>query len=206
MGWSISKLPLKLEELKSLRYAMWIPIIWQKAQMSLKSFRAASQRHSNTYGELLDMKGLEAVFIGTIPHWHALQFIAACKKGLDIYCEKPLAYDIMEGLAMVNAAKKAGNIVQVGFQRRQAESFKKAKELIESGRIGEVHQIVAQIHYNPGHRIQRFNRRLLHSTGKNGAVRLRNSITVQVSVTNHGDLKRNMAMVILSTGEYIISI
>ena len=102
------------------------------------------------YRDLLDMKGLEAVVIGTIPHWHALQFIAACNKGLDIYCEKPLAYDVMEGLAMVDAARKAGNIVQVGFQRRQAESFKKAKELIEGGKIGEVHQVVAQIHYNPG--------------------------------------------------------
>lgn len=101
------------------------------------------------FHDLLDMRGLEAVIIGTIPHWHALQFIAACNKGLDIYCEKPLAYDVMEGLAMVNAAKKAGNIVQIGFQRRQAESFRKAKEFIETGKIGEVHQIVAQIHYNP---------------------------------------------------------
>jgi predicted dehydrogenase len=102
-----------------------------------------------SYHDLLDMKGLEAVVIGTIPHWHALQFIEACNKGLDIYCEKPLAYDVMEGLAMVDAAKKAGNIVQIGFQRRQAASFKKVKELIETGKIGEVHQIVAQIHYNP---------------------------------------------------------
>lgn len=96
------------------------------------------------------MKGLEAIFIGTIPHWHALQFIATCGKGLDIYCEKPISYDVIEGIAMVNAWKKARNIVQVGFQRRQAQSFKKAKELIDSGKIGEVHQIVAQIHYNPG--------------------------------------------------------
>ena len=102
------------------------------------------------FGELLDMKGLETVFIGTIPHWHALQFIAACNKGLDIYCEKPLAYDVMEGVAMVNVARKSGNIIQVGFQRRQAESFKKAKEFIDLGKIGEVHQVVAQIHYNPG--------------------------------------------------------
>ena len=101
------------------------------------------------YQDLLDLKGLEALFIGTIPHWHALQFIAGCKKGLDIYCEKPLAYDIMEGIAMVNAWKKAGNIVQVGFQRRQSQAFMKAKELIETGRVGDIHQIVAQIHYNP---------------------------------------------------------
>jgi predicted dehydrogenase len=101
------------------------------------------------YQDLLDMKGLDVVFIGTIPHWHALQFIAACRKGLDIYCEKPLSYDVREGLAMVSAAKKAGNIVQIGFQRRQSKAFQKAKELIESDRIGTVHQIVAQIHFNP---------------------------------------------------------
>ncbi len=102
------------------------------------------------YQQLLDIDGLEAVFIGTPPHWHALQFIAACEKGLDIYCEKPLAYEISEGLAMVNAAKKAGNIVQIGFQRRQSDAFKKAKELIDNGAIGPVHQITAQIHYVPG--------------------------------------------------------
>ena len=102
------------------------------------------------YKDLLDMKGLEAVIIGTMPHWHALQFIAACEKGLDIYCEKPLAYDIREGIAMVNAWKKAGNIVQVGFQRRQSQAFAKTRELIESGKIGTVYQVVAQIHYNPG--------------------------------------------------------
>lgn len=102
------------------------------------------------YNELLDMKGLEAIFIGTIPHWHALQFIAACRKGLDIYCEKPLSYDVTEGVAMVAAAQKAGNIVQIGFQRRQAESYRKAKELIEGGRVGKIHQINARIHYNPG--------------------------------------------------------
>jgi len=101
------------------------------------------------YQDLLDIKGLEAVFIGTMPHWHALQFITACQKGLDIYCEKPLAYDVMEGVAMVNAANKAGNIVQVGFQRRQSNAFTKAKEMIESGRIGPVHQVVAQINYIP---------------------------------------------------------
>ncbi len=101
------------------------------------------------YQDLLDIKGLDAVFIGTIPHWHALQFIAACEKGLDIYCEKPLSYDVQEGLAMVRAAKKAGNIVQIGFQRRQSKAFQKAKELIAGGKIGTVFQIGAQIHFNP---------------------------------------------------------
>jgi predicted dehydrogenase len=117
--------------------------------VELEKLQGSRPKTFKYYQDLLDMKGLDAVFIGTIPHWHALQFIAACEKGLDIYCEKPLSYDVQEGLAMVLAAEKAGNIVQLGFQRRQSKAFKKAKELIESGKIGTVYQIGAQIHYNP---------------------------------------------------------
>jgi len=116
----------------------------------LAKLQSSRPKTYKQYQELLDIKGLEAVFIGTPPHWHVLQFIAACEKGVDIYCEKPLAYDIQEGLSMVSAAQKAGNIVQIGFQRRQSEAFRKTKELIADGTIGNVHQITAQIHYIPG--------------------------------------------------------
>ncbi len=115
----------------------------------LEKLQGSKPRAFKYYTDLLDMKGLDALFIGTPPHWHALIFIAACEKGLDIYCEKPLSYDIQEGLAMINAANKAGNIIQIGFQRRQSEAFRKAKELIDSGRIGNIHQVNAQIHYIP---------------------------------------------------------
>lgn len=116
----------------------------------LTKMQGSKPRRFRAYQELLEMAGLEAVIIGTVPHWHALQFIAACRKGLDIYCEKPLAYDIKEGLAMVAAARKAGNIVQIGFQRRQSEAFKKTRELISEGAIGNLFQVMAQIHYIPG--------------------------------------------------------
>jgi predicted dehydrogenase len=120
-----------------------------KSADELEKLQGSRPKSFKYYQDLLDMKGLETVFIGTPPHWHALQFIAACSKGLDIYCEKPLSYDVQEGLAMINAANKAGNIVQIGFQRRQSEAFKKAKEFIEAGKIGNVHQICAQINYIP---------------------------------------------------------
>ena len=115
----------------------------------LASLQGSRPRGFSDYRELLEISGLEAVLIGTVTHWHALQFIAACQKGLPVYCEKPLAYDIEEGKAMVEAAREAGNIVQIGFQRRQNKAFSRAKELIADGKIGKVHQIEAQIHYNP---------------------------------------------------------
>lgn len=116
----------------------------------LETLQGVKPKEFKDYHELLNLPALDAVLIGTPPHWHALQFIDACKKGLPIYCEKPLAYDVDEGKAMIEAARKAGNIVQIGFQRRQSKAFQKARELIQTGEIGRVRQIGAQIHYNPG--------------------------------------------------------
>ncbi len=102
------------------------------------------------YGDLLETPGLDAVIIATPPQWHALPFIAAVEKGLDVYCEKPLAYDIREGRAMVDAAKKKGIIVQVGFQRRQSPAIQQAREYIRQGNLGRIIQADAQIHYTAG--------------------------------------------------------
>lgn len=122
----------------------------KKSVLELESLQGSKPKEFKDYNDLLNMQGLDAVLIATPPHWHALQFVAACEKGLPIYCEKPLSYDVEEGKAMVEAALKAGNIVQIGFQRRQSNAFQKAKELIESGDIGRIRQIGAQIHYKPG--------------------------------------------------------
>src|SRR5690554_1021292 len=116
----------------------------------LEGLQGTRPRLFKDYRDLLDHPGLEAILIGTPPQWHALQFVDSCKKGLHVYCEKPLAYDVDEGKAMIAAAKKVGNIVQIGFQRRQSNAFQKAKELIEEGTTGKIRQIVAQIHYTPG--------------------------------------------------------
>ncbi len=115
----------------------------------IEKLQGSRPRTYKDYREMVEHPGLQAVLIGSPPHWHALHFIAACEKGLDIYCEKPLAYDVEEGLAMISAVEKAGNIVQIGFQRRQSEAFKKAQSLIAGGRAGKIHQIGAQIHYQP---------------------------------------------------------
>lgn len=115
----------------------------------LEELQGSRPKTFTQYQDLIDMEGLDAVFIATPPQWHALQFIAACEKGLDIYCEKPLCYDPMEGLAMIKAAEKAGNIVAVGFQRRQSKAFKFAQEYIRGGRAGNIRQVEAQIHYQP---------------------------------------------------------
>lgn len=102
------------------------------------------------YEPMLDQTELDAVIIATPPQWHALQTIACVERGLDVYCEKPLAYDIREGRAMARAVARSGRTVQIGFQRRQSRAFQEVAECIREGRIGNVVQVDAQIHYRAG--------------------------------------------------------
>lgn len=116
----------------------------------IEKLQSQRPRGFKRYQDLLDTPGLDAVIIAPPPHWHALPFIAALEKGLDIYCEKPLAYDIREGRAMVEAARKAGRIVQIGFQRRQSAALQQARRYIQEGKPGRIVQVEAQIHYTAG--------------------------------------------------------
>ena len=90
------------------------------------------------YRKLLERKDVDVVVIATPDHWHALQFIDACKAGKDVYVEKPLSLTIREGQLMVQAARKYNRITQVGTQRRSSAICQKAIEIVRSGQIGKV--------------------------------------------------------------------
>ncbi len=90
------------------------------------------------YRHLLDQKDIDAVFIGTPDHWHALQTIAACAAGKDVYVEKPLTITIFEGRKMVEAAKRTNRVVQVGLQRRSSKVYHRLVEEIGRGLVGKV--------------------------------------------------------------------
>ncbi len=122
----------------------------KKSADELEKLQGRRPQEFKLYEEMLAAGGLDAIIIATPPQWHALQLIASLNKGYDVYCEKPLAYDIREGRAMVEAVKASDRIVQIGFQRRQSPAFSQVKEAIDAGRIGRVIQAEAQIHYQAG--------------------------------------------------------
>jgi predicted dehydrogenase len=118
-----------------------------EASAAIEKLQGSKPKLTKDYREVIATSGLDGVIIATPPHWHALPFIAACQKGLAIYCEKPLAYDIREGRAMANAAKKAGNLVAIGFQRRTSDAFQQVREYVRAGNAGRIVQVDVQIHY-----------------------------------------------------------
>lgn len=96
------------------------------------------------FRELLAHPGIDAVWVVTPDHWHALIAVAAAKAGKDIYCQKPLANSIGEGRAMLDAVKKYDRVLQCGSQERSTPTVRYACELVRSGKLGEIKTI--QVH------------------------------------------------------------
>jgi hypothetical protein len=93
------------------------------------------------FRELLDRKDIDAVNIATPDHWHAIMVIEACRRGKDVYCQKPESFTIKDGRAMVQAARRYGCVVSGGSQRVLDDHGGLAQECWNGdyGTIKEVH-------------------------------------------------------------------
>ena len=116
------------------------------------SQRQKSGKTPRTYGDyraMLAEKDLDIVLIGTPDHWHALQCIEALQAGAHVYVQKPISVDVVEGEAMVAAARKYDRVVQVGMQRRSTPHFVEAKQTyIDSGLLGKVSHVEMCCYYH----------------------------------------------------------
>jgi predicted dehydrogenase len=113
--------------------------------------RQASKKRPRTfkhYQELLDQKDIDIALIATPDHWHALPMIAACKAGVDIYVQKPISVDVIEGQAMLAAARKYKRVVQVGMQRRSTPHLVEARDqIVREGKLGKIGLVEIYCYY-----------------------------------------------------------
>ena len=128
-----------VDSLKQLRFKKRIET-WQAA----KSMAPRCDMYE-FYEDLLESKDIDAVEVATPDHWHALNTIHAAQAGKDVYCQKPLAFTIREGLEMVKAVRGNKRVLQVGSQQRSSKEFQKAIELVQSGAIGHIEKIYARV-------------------------------------------------------------
>lgn len=99
----------------------------------------------NDFRELLARTDLDVVIVATPEHWHAIPVVAAAKAGKDIYCEKPLSYNVRDGQAMVAAVRANKRILQTGSQQRSHGDFFRAVEIVKAGLIGKVHTVYVRV-------------------------------------------------------------
>jgi predicted dehydrogenase len=115
------------------------------AAADLVATRQRSKKKPRTYTdyrEMLKEKDLDIVLVGTPDHWHALPAIAAMEAGADLWVQKPISVDVVEGQAMLAAARKLGRVVQVGTQRRSTPHLIEARDrVIKEGKLGRVAQV-----------------------------------------------------------------
>src|SRR5947199_2670950 len=108
----------------------------------LVASRQVSRKTPRTYTDyrqMLKERDLDIVIIVTPDHWHALAMIDAVKSGADVWVQKPISVDVVEGQAMLAAARKYKRVVQVGLQRRSTPHLVRARDrVIREGRLGTI--------------------------------------------------------------------
>jgi predicted dehydrogenase len=118
----------------------------------LVAARQVSKKQPRTYTDyrkMLAEKDLDIVLIATPDHWHALPMIAAVEAGADVYVQKPISVDVIEGQTMLSAARRTQRVVQVGTQRRSTPHLIDArKNIIQAGKLGKVGLVEIYCYYH----------------------------------------------------------
>jgi predicted dehydrogenase len=115
--------------------------VWDARLEKARSIADPSAFATKDYRALLDRKDIDAVLIATPDHWHVPATVAACHAGKDVYVEKPLTHNLAEGHAVIDAQNRNRRVVQVGMQQRSMPHIIKARQIVRSGRLGEIHKV-----------------------------------------------------------------
>src|SRR5919112_4227701 len=119
------------------------------AMVSQRLKSGKTPRLYNDYRKMLSENQLDIVLIGTPDHWHALQAIDALKAGANVYVQKPISVDVIEGEAMVAAARKYNKVVQVGTQRKSTPHLIDAKKnIVDAGLLGKISHVEMCCYYH----------------------------------------------------------
>jgi predicted dehydrogenase len=101
------------------------------------------------YRELLARSDIDAIVISTPDHWHAEPALAAIRAGKDVYLQKPMTMTHAEGLLLRAAVQESGRIFQLGSQQRSSPQFRRACELVRSGRVGRLQRVEIGLPIDP---------------------------------------------------------
>jgi predicted dehydrogenase len=86
--------------------------------------------------DALHQPDIDAVVVATPASSHVELVGAAAQAGKAVFCEKPLALSLERTRDALRAVERAGALLQVGFMRRFDPAYQRARDAIESGRIG----------------------------------------------------------------------
>ncbi len=119
-------------------------IVEERAVQAAEKYGVEGAQVYTDYKELLKDKSIDVVHVCT-PNWiHAEQSIAALNAGKHVMCEKPMAKTSAEAQAMLDAAKRSGKKLTIGYQNRQRADSLYLKTLCDAGELGDIYFAKAQ--------------------------------------------------------------
>jgi len=120
------------------------------AAAEVEKLTGQTPRKYKDFRELLDQQKPQIAIVATPDHWHPLVAVAAANHGAHVYVEKPVGHTIMEGRAMVKAARANNVVMQVGTHRRVSPHNISAQRFLKEGRAGKIGMVRAFVHYGGG--------------------------------------------------------
>lgn len=127
-----------LSRLKDVEMVAFCDIIEERAQKAAKQFGSAEAKVFTDYQELLK-QDLDVVHVLTPNKSHSPITVAALEAGKHVMCEKPMAINASEAERMVDAAKRTGKKLTIGYQNRFRPDSMYLKKCIEAGDLGDIY-------------------------------------------------------------------
>lgn len=121
---------------------------WRERGIERAKQKAPNVKGYSHYQDLIENADIDGVIIATPEHSHTRMILDTIDAGLDTYLEKPMAHTWKEGLQVVKANEGGRIVIQVGTQRRSVDNYIIARDIIQSGGIGEVTAVRARWHRN----------------------------------------------------------
>ncbi|MCL2812309.1 MAG: Gfo/Idh/MocA family oxidoreductase [Clostridia bacterium] len=133
-----------LKKLPNVQMVAFCDIVPDRAQKASEEYGAPGAKVYSNYKALVTAGGLDAVHVCTPNKSHAPISIACLEAGMHVMCEKPMAKTTKEAQAMVEAARKSGKKLSIGYQNRFRPDSLYLKKVCEAGTLGEIYYAKAQ--------------------------------------------------------------
>ena len=123
-----------LSKIPDVHIAAVFDIMREKAESMANRLGAVAYRDLKSM-----LENVDAIYVCTQPQFHRETAIRATEAGVHVFCEKPLATNLEDAIAIENAVNDANTIFMIGFNFRFSPIFVSLKNLVESGKLGDVY-------------------------------------------------------------------
>ena len=128
-----------LKQVPDCEMVAFCDIVPERAEKAAKDFGAPGARVYTDYKELLSDASIDVVHVCTPNRSHSFITVDALEAGKHVMCEKPMAINSAEAKKMLDAAKRTGKKLSIGYQSRFRDDAQYMKREAEEGTFGEIY-------------------------------------------------------------------